>query len=287
MADEYVPPTREELIALGRELFEMGRGDGMFWGRTTAISTAQIPAVHAIARHALEVGDSSLTLVEADRELAAVTLMRSTVECALTALWLVQNREAIFGFVVEDHRQRRTLSREMAKAVSESLRAGATRIAHLDDETIETIAAPQAQWFKQLCDAFSGGHEAYLHYRMMSGMVHPCVTLTDFYLEVSEDSPAGVRLGMGPKPIGHDSWLFLTIASMMWAQRALDHVNAAHPNRSRLRNIAKELQIPETLSLTPDALQAAANSEQVRRRAEWRKPNSRQKGRQAPSDDSE
>jgi hypothetical protein len=249
MADDYVPPTRKELIAIGRELFEMGRGEATFLGKTSRISTVQIPAVHAIAHHALEVGDSALTLCEADRELAAITLMRSIVKCALTALWLVQNHEAVFGFASEEYRfaseeyrQRRLLSKEMAKAVSESLRAGATTIAHLDEEMVETVAAPQARWFQQLCGAFSGGREAYLHYRIMSGMVHPCLTLTDFYLEADDAAPGGASLGMDPKPVGHDSWLFLTIAAMMWAQRALDHLNQDHPHRSRLRDIARELR---------------------------------------------
>jgi hypothetical protein len=275
MSDEYVPPSRDELIALGRELFEMGRGGGTFWGKASKVSQAQIPAVHAVARHTLELGDSAITLIESDREFAALTLMRSALECALTSVWLVQSDEAVFGFAAEEYRQRRAISAEMAKAVSESLREGATRIAHLDEESVETIASPQARAFQQLCNQFAGGNEAYLHYRIMSGMVHPCVTLTDFYLELDDDAPGGAALGMDPKPIGHDSWLFLTVASMMWAQRALDHLDSNHTQRSRLRGIAHELQVPETLSLTPEAQQAAAKSAQARRRAEWVGPKSR------------
>lgn len=131
MSDDYVPPSRDELIAFGRELFEMGRGGETFWGKASKISQAQIPAVHAVARHTLELGDSAITLIENDREFAALTLMRSALECALTSLWLVQSDEAIYGFAAEEYRQRRAISAEMAKAVSESLREGATRIAHL------------------------------------------------------------------------------------------------------------------------------------------------------------
>lgn len=265
-------PSLDRLMALGEELFQLGRDEEQFDARAGGVSYAQVPAVFGVARHALETGDAGLRLWREGRQLVAMTLMRSALECAVTALWLVQSPEAIMGFVGEEYRQRRNLSREMAESASESFRAGASRIAHLDEHRIETTAAPQAKAFWQLCDTLNGGRDAYLYYRFESAMVHPTVFLTDFYVEDAPDTSAGCTLMMQPKAVGVDAWPFLTVASMMWANRALDHVSKWHPHRSRLREVATELGVAETLQLTEKARQEANQSARDRRRANYKPP---------------
>jgi hypothetical protein len=58
----------------------------------------------------------------------------------------------------------------------------------------------------------------------------------------------------------------------MWANRALDHVSKWHPHRSRLRQVASELGVAETLELTEKARQEANQSAPDRRRATYKAP---------------
>lgn len=268
MSDEsYVPPTRERLVELGDELFVMGRGDD---GSTfTALAgpdvASRVLAAFGTARHAVETGKSAIDLYMNGRELVALTLVRASFEAAITSLWLVQNPEAIRGFVGEEHRQRRALSLSMAEAASESLRTGADRIAHLNESDIDTVAKNSARFFKERCNELNGGKDAYTHYRILSGMVHPSATLADFYLEADDSATMGCSLHYEPRQVGHDSWLFLTVASMTWANRALDHLDTGRAHRSRLRSIARELGIPETLGLTMEAQMAAKRKKRGQR----------------------
>jgi hypothetical protein len=80
-----------------------------------------------------------------------------------------------------------------------------------------------------------------------------------------------------PEQPQHDSWLYLTVASMMWAMRALDHMDADHPHRSLLRDIAKRLQTSPTLRLTQAAAERERLADQVRRRAARKGPRSKQR----------
>ncbi len=266
MTVEYVPPTRERLFELADELHSLGRGnDRPFLSVGGTHPVAKVPAVFATARHAIKTAHAGVDLVRAGNELVAVTLFRASLECTVTAMWLVQSREAIRAFLSEDVRTRRALSREMARSLHDSYRDNAGVVAHIDEEMIETIAAPQARNFQQLVSVLQGGHEAYIHYRILSGMVHPCANLTDYYLTPNEDSPVGVTLRFDPNEIGHDAWLFLAVACMMWASRAIDHLDVQHLTRSRLRAIAREIGVPQTLELTPEAEQEIYRQEQKRR----------------------
>jgi hypothetical protein len=181
-------------LELGAELFSLDRGEQAFDARQGGVTLAQVPAIFGVARHAIETGDAGLRLWSQGRQLVAMTLMRSALECAVHALWLVQSPEAIMGFVAEEYRQRRNLSREMADSSIESFRVGASQIAHLDEDWIEITAAPQAKWFSQLCETLNGGRDAYLYYRFGSAMVHPTAFLSDYYVEEAPGTPAGCRL---------------------------------------------------------------------------------------------
>jgi len=268
MTTEYVPPSRDRLVELAAALYELRGGNGGFTARVTPEVVRRVPAVFGTARHAVELGDAAVELFVGGRELVAMTLARSSFESAITAMWLVQSPEGVKGFVGEDFRQRRTLSKTMSEAASTVFREGADRIAHLSEDKVETLAASEAKYFNARCEALDGGKDAYVLYRIMSGMAHPSATLVDYYLDANDDSPTGCDLHYEPKPIGHDSWLFLTVAAMMWANRAIDHLDSDHLHRNRLREIASELGVNDTLKLS-----WAARAKDITARRERRKGN--------------
>ena len=95
-------------------------------------------------------------------------------ECSVTAAWLAQNPEAIYGVVAENQRQRINLAKKMAEAASEQIREGSSRVAVLDDDKVSaTTAEAAARNFEVRCGDLDGGHELYIHYKVLSSMVHP------------------------------------------------------------------------------------------------------------------
>lgn len=261
--------SRERLVEIGRELCELGGLASALTVKRQA-NAALAPAVHGAVMHCIELGEAALDVFDSGRDLAAMPLMRAAYESGLTAAWLAQNPEAIRGLVNENRRQRRALSDAMSKSVSESFRDGASKIAHINEDKIETSADAQAQYIKQMCSALRGGHDAYLYYRFMSSLSHTSAMVIDHYVEETDSNERGVILLKSAKPQGHDAWLFLTVASMMWALHALDHLDITHTRRSRLQRYARELGVTAFLSLTPEAATEAAKAEQDRRRSQWK-----------------
>lgn len=272
--------TADELIALGRELIDrVGNDTRILEVKTDRIQNmAHAPIIFGLAQHSVRLGVVILDLYEADKRLEAMPLVRSLYEGALTAQWLAQSREAVGAWFNEDVRLRRMLSKDLARSASEIFKASASEVAHLDAEDVESIAGNQARHFSRLCDALQpGGAHAYAMYRIMSSYTHPSSTLVDHYAQRADNDDAGVVLRQEPHTIGHDAWLYISVASMMWASRALDVMHRDRPHREYLRSVARQLQVAEVLDLTPEARAAEDRAERERRRSKWKGPRRRRR----------
>jgi hypothetical protein len=264
--------STQELIALGREMIQTVTESGHSLEVRTEriVNMAHAPIVHGLAQHSLLLGALVLDLHEDGKRIEAMPTVRALYEAALTAMWVSQSREAPLAFHNEDVRQRRALSDSFARSGVKAFQEGASRIAHLDADTIDTIANSQGRFFERRCTALKpGGAHAYSLYRAMSAYAHPSATLVDHYVE-EHDNPAGVRLLQDPTPLDHDAWLFMSVASMMWAARAIDLMHRDSPHRNYLRNVARRLQVAELLDLTPEALAAEQRAAKERTRATWK-----------------
>lgn len=272
--------SAEELINLGRGLIDRVEADDtpVETLRERMVHGGHVPLVSGLAHHSLRLGAVVLNLYESGLRLEAMPLVRANYETALTTAWLSQSREAISAFANEDVRQRKALSASLAKSASEVFQTSAPRIAHIDEDELETIARPQAKSFEQLCATLTpGGEDAYAIYRAMSASVHPSITVADHYLEAVE-TDGGAILLIHPEQPDHLSWLHLTVSSMVWAMRALDHMDRSHTHRSHLRSMARTLGVAETLDLTQQAKTAEAQADKERRRATWKKSAKRKPG---------
>lgn len=235
------------------------------------VNLAHAPLVASLAYHALRLGETVIDLTERGRRLEAFPTVRATFETALTAMWLSQSREATYAFHNEHERQTRNLVEHGLKAASEAMRAGAEGVPARSVEEYDTSANPQARSFEQLCAALTGGRDAYVVYRLMSTYAHPSMAITEHYLFESQNE-AGVTLHAEPTQPRDNFWLYITVASMIWALRAVDHMDQGHPHRRWLRHAARELGIVETLSLTAEAQAAETLAEKARRRSSWKGP---------------
>lgn len=268
-----VPFTRADLIARGRALLEQidAGGGGVFEVKEGRMANrAHAPTVHGISRHALRVAPIVFELYERGLTLEAMPLVRTAYEFAVTAQWAADSREGIFAIYNEELRNRRALAATMRQSASKVFQEAAPDVDPTDWERIDTVADVQGRRFSERCVALaSAGHHAYGLYRAMSAFCHPSASLADHYLQ-ADDSQAGARLCWDPDQFDHDSWLFLTVASVVWAARAIDNMNRDHPNRELLRGAAHDLGIPDVLRLTPEAFAAEGASGQARRRAQWK-----------------
>lgn len=261
-----------ELIETGRDLLaHLGDEAESLRVKVARMVDLSHPAlVFGLAQHTLRLGRVVLDLYEQGLRLEAMPLVRVAFESAITASWMADSREATHAFHNEEFRQRRNLANTMARSANEVFVEGAKEFKYLDAEDLETAANPQARNFERLCESLVGGRSAYGIYRAMSAYTHPSVMLADHYVVAHENSEVKVRLRNEPEQIDHDSWLYLTVASMMWAARALDVMQEDSPNRSYLRGVARRLKSRDVLRLTDEARASEAKAEQQRRRAQWR-----------------
>ena len=273
------------LIALGRELLDEHRGkhEPLTVRRGRMVNMGHAPLVASLAYHALRLGETAMDLIESGRRLEALPTVRATFETALTAMWLSQSREATYGFYNEHERQTRTLVEHGLRAASEAMRAGASAPEPRPGRNYETNTDPQARSFQQLCASLTAGPDAYVVYRLMSAYAHPSMAITEHYL-VEADNEAGVTLHAEPAQPSDHFWLYMTVASMIWALRAVDHLDAGHPHRSWLRRAARRLGIAETLRMTAEAQAKEAMAETKRRRSTWKGPRKRSRARDATAD---
>lgn len=264
------------LIELGRELIRehQSKHSALTVKRERMVNMAHAPLVASLAYHALRLGETVIDLTERGHRLEAFPTVRATFETAMTAMWLSQSREATSAFHNEHERQNRNLVEHGLKAASEAMRAGAAGITARSSEEYETSANPQARSFEKLCASLTGGRDAYVVYRLMSTYAHPSMAITEHYLFESENE-AGVTLHSEPTQPTDNFWLYMTVASMIWALRAMDHMDQGHPHRSWLRQAAKKLGIAETLNLTPEAEAAEMKAEKERRKSSWKGPKKR------------
>ena len=189
-------------------------------------------------------------------------------------MWLSQSREATYAFHNEYERQTRTLVEHGLKAASDAMRASASNLQPRLSQVYDTNSDPQARSFQQLCASLTAGPDAYVVYRLMSIYAHPSMAITEHYL-VEAENEAGVTLHAEPSQPTDHFWLYMTVASMIWALRAVDHLDAGHPHRSWLRQAARRLGIAETLRMTAEAQASEKMAENKRRRSAWKGPRKR------------
>lgn len=264
----------DELIAIGREVIETLNSDvnPLEIRSDRLVNMGHGPAVYALSQHCLRLGIVALDLHERDLQLEAMPTVRTLYEIAITTQWLAQSREAINAWFNEDVRMRRALSKTLAESASAVFREGADKVAHIDAAKLDTIAKAQGQYFEQRCRALRpGGAHAYALYRAMSWYCHPTAGLTDHYAHEA-DSPVGLVLLREPDQIGHNSWLYVAVASLVWSGRAVDIMRADSPHRDYLRGVARRLGTSDVLHLTDEALAAEREAETQRRRAAWKGP---------------
>ncbi|WP_155951789.1 hypothetical protein [Rhodococcus aetherivorans] len=208
-------------------------------------------AVAALASHTTELGRVVATLARSDFPgMAIMPTARSAYETGLTAHWLAQSPEGFAAWTNNSLRNARNLIDELEKASIPSFKnaAAALRGQLIPDLDLKVNIQTSV---KEICASLKAGKsDAYAYYRLACGLDHPGSMLTERYVEAYSN---GIQVHSRSK-FNADSWIFMTAASMVWAQRAVDFSDPGRTRRGVLRSYAKELQIPEALELTFEGL---------------------------------
>ncbi len=232
----------------------------------------RIKSVIALALHAHRLGWAVATLLDAGFGMEAAPTVRSVLEHGLTAQWLLQyGDEASYGFVAEQQRQLKTTGKSLSKLVQIQVLTpvdAAALLAAIDNdlkhEIAKTSATPGGHSFAARCGDFAYGEAYYMTYRVLSDYVHPGITIAESY--VASDSPLSFRTE--PRATDDDStWLYNTSCGLLWAARAVDMLDRAHPNRESLRRAAQQLGVPDVLRLSGDAQVRRAQDRSKRAKA--------------------
>lgn len=226
--------------------------DGTFrmkYRRGRRTTEPQFLATFTLCAHVHELAATVVPLLRDGKTTVATPLVRSIYESALTAHWVAQAEDGGEAYVREDLRQRKAMRETLLKTASQVFREGADTIAHLDLEVSQTPDEDAARRFQLLCDDLHpGGPDAYAWYRILSAMTHPGLLLTDAYLD-EEDGK--IILNNRPKDPATGTWFFLTVASMIWAGRAVTYMQIdANDRRDYLRSVARQIGVESELKLS-------------------------------------
>nr|WP_258185933.1 hypothetical protein [Microbacterium sp. PAMC22086] len=126
-----------------------------------------------------------------------------------------------------------------------------------------------AHRFGEIClDLKPAGKDAYIYYRVLSGLSHASPRVADLYF--APDSPDAGIPAFRPTPnqsFPTDVLAFFTAASMVWSARAYSYLITNTQYRNFLRRSARQLEINDELQLSERYWERHAKNE-AKRRAE-------------------
>ncbi|WP_146077482.1 DUF5677 domain-containing protein [Rathayibacter rathayi] len=158
------------------------------------LDSGHVPvAVRGLAAHAVDCGRATLTLYNAKQPAPAVPVVRTLMEDAIPAHWLLINPEGWKGLMLDGAKNRKTvmagiLNRDPSDDTVTDLLAKASALA-------DEYSAHGSGWlFQQRARAVTGSEEMYLLYRLASNLSHAGVGVVDLYTGGQPDAELQVAI---------------------------------------------------------------------------------------------
>lgn len=226
---------------------------------------ARITVVIGLVNHVYDTARAIALLVDSEQTNAAVPLVRSVYESALTAVWVVQSRDhdGITAFIHEYTRGRKALQDDALKSATRAFRETAGNIPNADPSLYEG-SADSARQFRQIClDLNPGGVDAYILYRVLSGYSHATMNVVDLYFDERDDGTV-VKLLEASEALEPAPLIMLTACSLAWAGRAFSYLSNDAAHRSVVRKAALKLGINPEPQLSENYYQRHAKTRSKR-----------------------
>lgn len=198
--------------------------------------------IRGLTAHAVDSARAVLTLYRASQPVAAVPIVRTVMEDALTAAWLLAEPDASRSFVSAGVGKRAVaLGAILRRGAGADHAAIATRLQESRD-LIEQLGAPNGHNIEQRFQSLDGGDGGlYLAYRLASQLSHASPSIVDLYVGADERAPQGVYLR---SHAAHDTaamWISHTATNLLHALTVWDICRAGRPNQVQLEAIGDRL----------------------------------------------
>ncbi|WP_139320502.1 DUF5677 domain-containing protein [Saccharomonospora sp. CUA-673] len=225
-------------------------------------TVAQVATVFGLAAHTHRLATAVDMLWSAGMYIESAPLIRGAMENALTAQFVAQVDDGVYGLLNNYARKRKNLVDEIVKAGYLSSDQLASQ---LDEwEPVQTPSTDSATKVQQLCnDLEPGGSQAYAWYRLLSAWSHAGGAIVDEY---AHDDP--FQLSITPDKFPPSTgFLVILGGSVVWAGRAYDMLTRGKGRREELRRAAGKIGIVPELHPSA-AYRRRVQAEKKKRRSE-------------------
>jgi hypothetical protein len=213
----------------------------------------EIPAevlviVRGLVAHAMDCARGVLTLYQASQPVAAAPIIRSIMEDAITAGWVLVIPGGWKQFISNGSRSRALVLAEALLQDPDDERTEA-RLQEYENHVKEFgKATREFTSFKRRLDAIEGTDNMYSVYRYLSALTHASAETANLYTAPNPDSPFQTSYRTyAAHPMA--ALLLLSAAtSLVNALTAWDDTRGGHPNREALNAIAAELGVSNAWS---------------------------------------
>ena len=197
--------------------------------------------------HAVGLTRAVLTLAETGLRIESLPLIRMTMECAVTAVWLTiasGSGKASYSKATVDFKNLTLALIKMGKGEAHS--DPDIKMIDAEIESLVSFRQKEAKNFLHRCDFVDSGVWLYAYYRLFSKTSHGGANLNDEYLqkvEHSESAPLGLAF---KDPQDFALWpaaLGFQVTMLFNALQAWDRISPTHPRRAALDIISRQHEI--------------------------------------------
>lgn len=203
--------------------------------------------IRALAHHTAKLSRAVLIGANAGLDVELVPLVRLSIECAMTAGWLLV-ADGGRALAHEGMRQRRA-------ALQGVHRFGHDAQAELDEvegALAQVTESGEGRVFQRRCESLVGGEQMYVTYRAASVYSHAGTGITDHYLvrvPKSDAAPIGLAMNLGADLPTVDTWIAIQAAMLLLAEVACDRARVKTRNKTQLARYSKLLGVGTDIRL--------------------------------------
>lgn len=204
--------------------------------RTTAV-------LLGISAEVVTYAGTILELLDKERSVEAIPLIRTTYEGGVTAQWVdMIGPDAATATYNEYIRQRTALSQTLSKSKREVLRDAAPTISGLEYTRTPSHSDAQARRFASLTEDFLSGTEIYSYYRMMSEFSHIGLASIDRYFSEPDSDDGELSFNYQPRQPDRTLWLHFSLLSLCLGVRPTAELST---NKSLLKEVLEAAKTHE------------------------------------------
>ena len=255
MTSLQLPRNRAEHLTFLRRLVELwDKTDGKTWEFSRDRDQLNAPLIYGFAAQAATLSKAVLTLYTAGQDFAALPLMRTTMECAVTAACLsvadFQTKRVMYSGAEERRKFLNEIAEHPVVDVSDAL---AETLGMLDTLLEGGNLVEPSYWerFHQLV----GGASLYASYRALCAYGHATPALAEAYMHQTEPSsgnPNGLQFASFPEEYSPESWLGSQSCMLLLAQISADSILTKRMHKTQLNAFADRLGVQrEIIFISP------------------------------------